>query len=266
MTETPLHVVPRGAGQPVVLLHSGGMSSRQWRRLSDTLAADHEVLAPDLLGSGENPPWPDGAPFDHSMDVAAVKEIVLRAGRPVDLVGHSYGGLVALTLARQNPALVRSMVLYDPVAFGVLYDAPEANQEALADLERLGQNPVFSDASLGGTEPWMEAFVDYWNGFGTWRSTPEASRRAFLRVGKKVSYEVRSITEDRTAAAAYSGVHSPTLVLSGERTPAAARRVARLLVEALPSATLLVVPGAGHMGPITHADQVNRAILEHLAR
>lgn len=53
----------------VWLLHSGGMSSRQWRLLERTLQATHPVIAPDFLGSGENPRWPDDQPFHFEQDV-----------------------------------------------------------------------------------------------------------------------------------------------------------------------------------------------------
>ncbi len=99
-----LFVDDRGAGTPVVLLHSGGMSSRQWRSLAERLAANHRVLAPDLLGSGKNPPWPGDLPFGYELDVAAVARVLDRVDGAVHLVGHSYGGLVALTLARHARA------------------------------------------------------------------------------------------------------------------------------------------------------------------
>jgi pimeloyl-ACP methyl ester carboxylesterase len=250
--ETPLHVDERGAGAPVVLLHSGGMSSRQWRSLAERLAASHRVLAPDLLGSGKNPPWPDEVPFRYALDVAAVGRLFDRFDGPAHLVGHSYGGLVALTLARTRPDRVRSLALYDPVAFGV------------ADLARAGDDPVFTDEARGGNEEWMMAFVDYWNGPGAWAALPATSREQFLRVGRKVFREVTSLMNDRTGAAAYGGVTAPTLLLAGERSPLAARRVGEVLAGALPSARLEVVAGAGHMGPLTHAALVEPIIARHI--
>ena len=64
-----LHVTIRGEGETVLLLHSGGMSSRQWRRLSDRLSSSFRVVAPDFPGSGSNPLWPDDRPFDLSLDL-----------------------------------------------------------------------------------------------------------------------------------------------------------------------------------------------------
>ena len=260
---TPLHVVSRGSNEPVVLLHSGGMSSRQFKRLIDALAPTHHVLAPDFLGSGDNPPWPDDEPFHFTMDVDAVARLTAPLG-PVHLVGHSYGGLVALSLARQHPERVRSIALYDPVAFGVLRASADA--EGLADLNRVGSDPLFTDPALGGRAAWFEAFVDYWNGPGTFRALPEATRAAFLRVGRKVFYEVRSLMDDATGAQAYRDITAPALLLTGSLSPVAARRVQALLSSALPQATAVIIEGAGHMGPITHAEEVNRVIIGAITR
>ena len=62
--------------EAVLLLHSSGMSSRQWGRLSEILGPTHRVIAPDLLGSGANPPWPDEKLFDLSEDVDAIEALV----------------------------------------------------------------------------------------------------------------------------------------------------------------------------------------------
>jgi pimeloyl-ACP methyl ester carboxylesterase len=259
---TELHVETLGAGVPVIALHSGGMSGRQWRKLGEVLAPDHEVLLPDLLGSGKNPPWPDAEPFEVELDVNAVRAVLARAGR-AHLVGHSYGGLLALTLAREAPGSVLSLSLYDPVAFGVLYEPPD--EVGLANLRSARENPVFTDDTRGGNREWLETFVDYWNGKGSWNALPPPARAAFEKVGRKVFYEVRSLAEDRTPASAYAAIAAPTLFLTGEHTPAAARGVIARLMSVLPGAQRIEIAGAGHMGPITHAPEVNAAIARNIA-
>ena len=203
------------------------------------------------------------APFDFRLDVAAVSEILNSLRVPTHLVGHSYGGLVALTLAREHPATVRSLSVYDPVAFGVLYATHD--EVGLADLESPAVNPAFLDDSQGGGALWFELFVDYWNGPGTWRALPEPARASFLRVGRKVYLEARSLLADRTSPNAYGPITAPTLLLGGERSPVAARRVIAHLAAAVPRGHTRVVAGAGHMGPISHADEVNALIAEHIA-
>jgi pimeloyl-ACP methyl ester carboxylesterase len=244
------------------MLHSGGMSSRQWRRLADALAPTHHVVTPDFLGSGENPPWPHDAPFELGMELAPLEARIAELGQPVHLVGHSYGGLIALMLAQRQPDRVRSLALYDPVAFGVVYRADD--REGLADLARAEVDPVFTDAVRGGGDAWFEAFIDYWNGPGAWRNLTEPARTSFLRVGRKVFFEVMALMNERSPASAYAKIVAPALLLAGGRSPVAARRVVALLAAALPHARTLEVAEAGHMGPLTHGEVVNAAIVAHV--
>lgn len=243
--------------QTVLLLHSGGMSGRQWRKLSERLAPRYHVLSPDFLGSGSNPPWPEGEPFHFDLDLDRIDQLV---EGPFHVVGHSYGGLLGLLLARRRPHDVLSLAVYDPVVFGVLF--ADGDEEGLMDLERVGG--VLGDDSIGGTEPWWRAFTDYWNGPGTWDALPEPSRASFLKVGRKVFLEVRSLISDRSDKESFAVITAPALLMHGEHTPVAAQRVLQLLREALPQAHLHVIPGAGHMGPITHADAVNELIATNL--
>lgn len=238
-----------------MFLHSSGLSSRQWKGMARAFADRHEILTPDFLGMGARPKWPAGAPFHFDADVDLVRALIVR---PAHLVGHSYGGLVALTLARRHPELVRSLTVYEPVAFGTLHDPPDP--EGLADLARaermLGALPL---------EAWLEAFVNYWNGPGAWDGLPESSQRGMIDVGDKIVLEVTSLLGDRTPAGAYASVAAPVLLVRGERSPAAAHRVVARLREALPDATEAIVRGAGHMGPLTHPHEFAELLETHVA-
>ena len=261
MTTTTLVSTDRGEGDPVVLLHSGGMSSRQWRLLGDVLSARWRVIAPDLLGSGANPPFLDDPAFVLQQDVDAVVASLPDVG-PMHLVGHSYGGILALKIAMQHAARVRSLAVYEPPVWSVLRE-PEDHEVLIevAAVERAG----LADEAAGGTEPWLRGFVDFWNGPGSWDRMPEPGRAAFLAVGRKVYREVRSITADRTPASHYARIAVPALLLGGGASPLPEQRVMARLAEALPHAQTVTFEKAGHMGPLTHAADVNDAIAHHLA-
>ena len=257
-----LHYLDSGAGDPVLLLHSGGMSSRQWARLASRLEPRRRVLVPDLLGYGASSPWPPGRSFHFGEDAALVAALVDQLGAPVHLVGHSYGGLLALHVALARPMAVRSISVYEPVAFGVLHSTgDEAGLLDLAANEEDGSS--YRDAG-GGEGPWLERFIDYWNGKGAWGALPEPTRQGFLAVGRKVFLEVRSLMADRTSHESYAHIAAPSLLLSGDRSPPAARRVCAILGEALPRAAHVAVEGAGHMGPLTHSNAVNALVEEHI--
>jgi pimeloyl-ACP methyl ester carboxylesterase len=238
----------------VLLVHSGGLSSRQWRKLEALLAPEYTVLAPDLLGYGSSGPWPTGAPFHFEMDVAKLDALTQDA---THVVGHSYGGFLALKLALARPQKVASLALFEPVALGVL-DAPE-DQDARALL-----GSVKLDFDPSAPDPWLAQFVDWWNGAGAWASLAPEARAGFRAVGWKLFQEVRSLVADTTTSAAYASVTAPTLLLGGERSPLSERRVLERLAQSLPRARLQFFPEMGHMGPISRADIVNAAIAEHL--
>jgi pimeloyl-ACP methyl ester carboxylesterase len=255
-----LAVHERGEGEPVLLLHSGGFSARQWRKLGNLLSATHRVLAPDLLGYGSSSPWPLGTPFHLHQDVAALEALLDGAGRPAHVVGHSYGGLLALKLACSRPTLVRSLALFEPVAFAVLDEPSDADERASIDVVQDDYQPGRS----GADDAWLGKFVDWWNGPGAWNALAEEARASFRVVGWKVFQEVLSIGADRTPRATFAAISAPTLLLGGERTPKTERRVVEKLGKILPQARVQVFAEMGHMGPITHAPLVNAAIAAHI--
>jgi pimeloyl-ACP methyl ester carboxylesterase len=248
------------AKQTVLLVHSGGFTSRQWRRLAELLAPDYRVLAPDLLGYGSGAPWPDGEPFHFRQDLAFLESLIGDEGEPVHVVGHSYGGFLALQLALVQPELVRSIAVYDPVAFGILDAVEDAG--ALRELE--GVRRQWEPDASGADEAWLAGFVDWWNGAGSWTRLPEETRAAFRAMGWKVFQEVMSLTADRTDGATYAKIMAPTLVMGGGNSPLTEQRVVERLGAAVPHATVRFFDGAGHMGPVSHASVVNAAIEEFL--
>jgi pimeloyl-ACP methyl ester carboxylesterase len=211
------------------------------------------VLAPDLLGYGAER-WPPGKPFHFRDDLAVLVDLL---DEPTHVVGHSYGGLLAVQLALERPAAVRSLAAFEPVTFGIL-DRPDdaAARAALEDLAIYDPD---------APERWLESFVDWWQGAGAWRALPPPTRQAFTDVSWKLSQEVASLIADRTGRARYATITAPTLLLAGQRTHPTELHTIHQLSDVLPDATLHLFPDMGHMGPISHAARVNQAIAEFIA-
>jgi pimeloyl-ACP methyl ester carboxylesterase len=253
-----LHVEDSGGSGPrVLLLHSSGLSGRQWRRLADQLVAKgNRVIVPDLSGHGRSDPWPEPTPFSYRTDVERVAAIVAEGAAHV--VGHSYGGFIALQAMLADPSRVRSLALYEPTAFGVL-DARDADARATLAAASLNWGPSSDDREL-----WLRTFVDFWSGQGGWLSLQEEARTEFRRVAWVLREGVRTMLEDATLASAYAAARPPTLLLAGSDSPLVARRVVKRLADALPGARAVTIEGAGHLAPITNVSAVNRAVVEAL--
>jgi pimeloyl-ACP methyl ester carboxylesterase len=256
-----------GSGETVLLLHSSASSGAQWRSLTETLQGTCRVLAPDLYGYGGTDPWPGHRPLALA-DEASLAAAVLAPGcGPIHLVGHSYGGAVALRFALEWPGWLRSLTLIEPVAFHVLSDeGADAADRALCRQVRTLAAVVSAAAARGDERGAMAQFLDYWNGNGAWNRTKPEVQAALARRAPKVALDFLATMSESTPRAAYRQVAVPALVLRGTRSPRPTRRIAELVAKALPAGRLETIDGAGHMLPLTHPESVNAAVAAHLFR
>jgi pimeloyl-ACP methyl ester carboxylesterase len=258
-----VHYQDAGEGAPVVLLHAGASSSRQWRKVGAELSGDHRQLAPDLIGFGDTRGWSAERELTHDDQANLVLGLLVETvDGAVDVVGHSYGGATALRLALAVPKRVRTLTLIEPIAMPLLSQAGEG--ALFTEYEAFARRFIDS-ADAGKHEEAMEFFIDYRNGSGTWAAASEERRGWLLAVTAETADAFRSNLNNPTTLADCRSIVAPTLVVSGETTTEAERRVAEIIAEQVPSSRYEVVPEAGHMSALTHPAEVARLIDSQLA-
>lgn len=251
-----------GSGEGVVCLHSNASASVQWRPLMDRLSSRFRVFAPDSLGAGKSPAWPTDQAVSLSDEVALLRPVFALAGSPLSLVGHSYGGAVALIAALEHPQMVRALALYEPTLFSLLEeeapgkDAANGIREAAADAA----------AAIDANNPLAAAarFIDYWVGDGTWDTMSESHQALIAASMSDVRGWSQALFGESTPLQAFRALEVPVLYMVGAKSPPSSRGVARLLTGVLPKVTVIEFSELGHMGPITHPEQVNEAITQFL--
>lgn len=236
----------------VVCIHSTGLSGRQWNSLKSALT-DHQVFTPDLLGYGHNE-WDNSRKYDLDTELAPLEELMVE---PCVLVGHSCGGFLAMKLAARYPEKVRGLVVYDPIAWGVLASAESEY------LEEFRKNEV--TAREDEDDNWLPRFVEFWGGPGGWESASAGTRHYMRQKEAKIKTEVKTLVHDRTPHTEYLRIASPILLTGGRESPALEREVMRILSETLPSAETVWMD-CGHMGPILLPDKFNALVLDFLER
>lgn len=239
----------------VLCIHSFGSSSRQYRGLAARLAPRFEVIAADLYGHGGREPWQGRKPFSMSEEAAGIEALV---PGPVHLVGHSYGAAVALQIARRDPARVRSLALYEPTLWGTLA-ALCAGEPATLEIEAVRDDTVRLLAA-GAAQAAAERFIDYWAGAGAWAATPAERRPRVLETMRALADAWSAAFSEPWTPAELRALDVPCLLMTGQRSTAAARRALRLLHETLPRARRIELEGLGHLGPITHPERVDEAV------
>jgi pimeloyl-ACP methyl ester carboxylesterase len=246
----------------VVCLHASGSSSRQWQPLADLAGRSLDIVAPDLYGHGRGPAWlgaPSGVVAGDAERVARLLSIDRRA----HLVGHSYGGVVALKVALAFPERVRSVTVWEPVMFRALRDFAPRSREAI-EAFAVGR-AVQRDARGGLLSHAARRFVDYWSAPGAFDAMSEPRREAVVHRMATVAAHFASLWNDTMRMADVARSRVPLVVLSGARTVHPTRRIVELMRYARPDAAGGAMTMLGHMGPLTHPATVAQRIAFELA-
>lgn len=253
-----------GVGEAVLSIHCSTASGGEWRALCQALAPDYWTIMPDQWGCGKSDPWSGRGAFDLGSEAGPIIAICEEIDHPVHLVGHSYGGAVALRIGRERPDLIKSLTLIEPSAFHLLRGDPRHRwpYREIADVA----DRVRASVTCGDSWRGMSHFIDYWNGPGSWDSMPMETRLALAQKLGKVVLDFRALFDEPVELWDYAALTMPTLILCGDRSPAPSRRIVDMLYAAMPRAQRRTIEGAGHMSPLTHPDSVNAAIREHIDR
>jgi pimeloyl-ACP methyl ester carboxylesterase len=248
-----------GPGPVVVLLHGFPLDRKIWSAQETSIGSMYRVIAPDLRGHGESAA-PEGV---SSMDVMAADVIelldALQIREPVVLGGLSMGGYVALALMVRYPGRFRALMLFDTRAAA---DTPEAakNREELArSIETSGNTRHVVDAMLPKlfSEETRTRRPDL---------IPPVRAAMERNSARGISAALRGMAQRPDRSAALASISVPTLVLVGENDVITPPEESRKLAAALPNATLVVIPGAGHLAPLENVEATNEAILTFLSK
>jgi pimeloyl-ACP methyl ester carboxylesterase len=221
-----------------VLVHGTASDAASLAPLARVLRERARVTRYDRRGT---PGWPAGAgealrAEDHATDLADL--VAGLGGGPVHVFGASFGGVVALELARRRPELVRSAALFEPAAAGE--GAPAGPAALLAEFETwIGR---------GEPERAAENFHRRVLSDATWRRlAPEAKQRA-RGLWRHIHADLAATAAWRVGVDELRRLETPCLLLRGGRSRDAFEAPVRALAEALPRARRAVIPSAGHQG------------------
>lgn len=255
-----VHVRTLGQGaREALALHCTIAHSGAWSGVAGVLGSDATLIAPDMPSHGKSPDWNEQGDLFDLVTALSAEQL----SEPMDVIGHSFGAMIALRLAMEHPDLVRSAVLIEPVFFAVArQDAPDL----LAQYEHTAQ-PYAQALAAGDMELAARLFNRMWSTDDSprWPDLPERTRAAMTRGVHLVPAVEDDLVEDKKGLLApdmLSRAAMPTLLVHGARTHPAMPTICQGLQQRLPNASGTVIAGAGHMAPITHPQDVARVIRE----
>jgi pimeloyl-ACP methyl ester carboxylesterase len=255
---TPINVdfVEAGSVGPVVMLvHSSVSGARQWRRLMEDLKDRFRVRAVNLFGYGKTPPWPAEATQSLDDQARLVEAALPGHTGEIYLVGHSFGGSVAMKAAARLSGRVAKLVLLETNPFYLL--AQFGRIDAFAEAMEL-RNCVKKFGALGQWATAAEKFANYWGGAGAWREMALERRTAFTEALKPNYFEWDAVMNEATSVEQWAILlPRATLLVCDPGTVLPIREIAAILRRSCPGWTYREVPGAGHMAPLTRPDLIN---------
>ena len=244
-----LYTVERGEGPTVLLIHGFGTNTFTWRHITPGLAMDHRVIAVDLKGFGQS-----DKPFDERYSVYDQAELLVQLIeekdlRDLTLVGHSYGGGIALLLALEADGRLEGrisrLVLLDSIAypqnipvFFKMLDVPVVSQMGIRMVPPSVQTRValqiayFDDNKITSEE--VEAYAA--------PLKTAAGKHAIIHTARQIVPEDIAELSER-----YKTMTLPTLILWCDHDRIVPLEVGIKLRRTLPNSTLKLVEECGHM-------------------
>ncbi len=254
----------RGGARPLLALHCSLAHAGAWSGLA---AALHGVTltAMDLIGHGKARDW-DGVEDYHSAATAEAVTLAaaLAKGKPLDLIGHSFGGTVALRIAATRPDLVRSLTLIEPVFFAAARAAQDPDWEGfIADHSSFG-----ALVAKGERREAARQFHALWGDGEPFDALPARMQTYMAERIHLIPATWSMVLEDRPGLLApgrLEGLRAPVLLVEGNLSPPIVGAVNHALTRRLPHVQRMTLPEAGHMLPISHPGQLAALMTAHLA-
>jgi len=251
------------SGPAVILIHSSVAGARQWRRLMDDLKGRYFIRAVNLFGYGNTPPWSGEATQSLDDQARLVESVLPAAADDIHVVGHSFGGSVAMKLAARLGSRVTKLVLLEANPFYLLAQAGRA----VAFAEAMDLRNCIKTCGVRGEWPVAaERFADYWGGAGSWQAMSCERRAAFAEALKPNFFEWDAVMNETMPAAQWAQLlPAATLLVCDPETVLPIREIVAIFRQACPGWSYTEVPGGGHMAPLTRPDLINPIIGAFLA-
>lgn len=252
-----------GSGPPLLMLHCSQGAFGTLMGAAQALSGHHRCLVVDSPGHGRSEYDPAR---DYQLQATEAMIALLDREGPAVLLGHSYGGTIAARLAHMRPDLARALIVYEPPSFGFLQDAGQSSeQDHSAEAALPGLAEAFEQ------ENWPEAariFFTFWEKDRPWETLGPETRDYLIKTVRFITIQRSSLVggpHERMMLDDLRKIEAPALVMYGDGTQQIAIETMGVMAQALPNATLTVMEGAGHMGPIKSGPAFAQIVSDWLA-
>lgn len=262
-----LAYVDKGAGPPVIFIHGGLSDYRGWNEPIEFFCKDFRTIAYSRRFNYPNHNNTETINFSaesEADDLAAlIRELELD---PVHVVGHSFGGLVALVFATKYPQLTKSLVVSEPILIEFL-PGIAGGQEEYERFYNYLMRPVKISFDLLDTADVLRHTFTYFNGEDiTSQLTPEAKEAIIANFGEWKAVVNSQMAFTKISREEIQNLKMPIMLITGGNTLPVPRLINGELVTLLPQAKHLHLTDASHNLWQTHLQQLAPEVLAFLSK
>ncbi len=244
---------------PLVFIHGSFASANSWRKIIERVGDEYECIAFDLPGHGRMDDPDDFAhpslmPEFESIINATENKIGPQGG--IHLVGHSYGGVVALAAAMQGVVPIRKLTLFEPVDAAVL---PLFGEQKAMDtvLEFVDS---YSSAAKKGENFACGRVIDFWGGDGSFDAIPKYIQEAMATMTKNNLRHWDLCKNENRNISDFEALNIPVTLVNGALSNNVAKTITSSLNRHLPNSKLETINGASHFMVTSHPDECAKII------
>lgn len=238
-----------GEGPALLFLPGSYSTAAAWRPIQRLLGPGRRMVTTSLCGYGQSrdPRSLDDAGMHH--EVALVEAICRRLDQPVHLVGHSFGGTVAMAAALAGAVPIASLSLFEANPIDCIRD----RGAGALYLETLEMSRAFEAAVDAGEQDAPARIIDFWGRPGAFAVMPEAVKSYCRSTASVNVLDWRSAFAFRITPAQCCTLKVPVLLVRGALANPAMVQITNTLQEWLPHSRAQVVEGAGHFLISSHS-------------
>jgi pimeloyl-ACP methyl ester carboxylesterase len=247
----------QGSGSPIVLIHGSYATTSTWKKMVEYLAVDHHCISIKLPGHCGTPDPEDFSEPTIETELEILEQVVnLLTDKPIHLVGHSFGGVIALAQALKGNLNLSQLTLFEPVTVSVLDELQDQEMSAIVQSFLAGyrfdvsQNIPYACGQV----------IEFWGGKGAFESLPEFIKDSMVPLVKN---NIRHW--DAEAVIGYNlddiqNLTIPTRLVYGTNSNQVARAICEHLHKQIPQSKRYIIEGASHFLVTSHSTECLEAL------
>lgn len=241
-------IMQKGCGIPILCLHSSASSKSQWRYFQNYTIKNYRTISVDLMGYGKTPLICSYNNYNLYKEIELIKVVIDKfiGNQPFYLVGHSYGGTIALKYATIFQKNIISLILYEPILFHLLHCLNDNSFSIIMNIV----NNISKLIKKGELLKASKIFFDFWCGENEFDKQSPLTKTIIANQIYKINFDYKALLSDIVQIEQTDLSTIKLFLIYGDKSPEILKRMMKLIGLKRRN-TIQVVVNGDHMFPIS---------------